>query len=214
MFGKVKMLQLNVDGEVYFDKLRRTIYATDASAYMEEPLGVIYPQNAEDIRKAIVYACSEKLSLIPHTAGTSLAGQVVGSGLVLDCSKYAREIKKGNITSEQFTEAVAAIKLHGHCHQKSLASVAPSAEMLSLPINYKVEIIPSGCCGMAGSFGYEKEHYELSMAIGETTLFPEVRKSQDNIISAPGTSCRHQIKDGTGRDAYHPITLLYEALKE
>ena len=85
--------------------------------------------------------------------------------------------------------------------------------MLSIPVNFKVMEIPSGCCGMAGSFGYEKEHYELSVKIGEMVLFPEVRNaSPEKIIAAPGTSCRHQIKDGTGRKALHPIEILYEAL--
>ena len=88
-----------------------------------------------------------------------------------------QEIRKGNIRSEQFTAEPLRIFLHGHCHQKSLASIEPSREMLSLPVNYKVEMIPSGCCGMAGSFGYEKEHYELSMKIGELILFPAVRKT-------------------------------------
>ncbi len=125
-----------------------------------------------------------------------------------------REIESGNITSEQFNNETLNIKLHGHCHQKSLASVEPSKVMLSLPKNFCVELIPSGCCGMAGSFGYEKEHYELSMAIGEKTLFPEIRKSESYTISAPGTSCRHQIKDGTGRDAYHPIELLYRVINK
>ncbi|MFI3297213.1 MAG: FAD-binding protein [bacterium] len=123
-----------------------------------------------------------------------------------------REIEKGNINQEQFTDEVMKIKLHGHCHQKSLASVEPSKVMLSLPKNYQVEIIPSGCCGMAGSFGHEKEHYELSMQIGETTLFPEIRKTDSEyIISAPGTSCREQIFYGTARRAYHPIEILYKA---
>lgn len=86
--------------------------------------------------------------------------------------------------------------------------------MLSIPINYKVEEIPSGCCGMAGSFGYEKEHYKLSMKIGELVLFPEIRKcTPDTIISASGTSCRQQIMDGTSRKALHPIEILYDALK-
>jgi Fe-S oxidoreductase len=76
-----------------------------------------------------------------------------------------------------------------------------------------VETIPSGCCGMAGSFGYEKEHYELSMKIGELVLFPAVRKQTDQtIIAAPGTSCRHQIKDGTGKKALHPVEVLWQAL--
>jgi Fe-S oxidoreductase len=91
--------------------------------------------------------------------------------------------------------------------------VEPSREMLSLPVKYNVSVIPSGCCGMAGSFGYEKEHYQVSMQIGEQVLFPAVREScNDVLIAAPGTSCRQQIKDGTGRTAYHPVEILYDAL--
>jgi len=87
-------------------------------------------------------------------------------------------------------------------------------EILAFPENYTVEEIPSGCCGMAGAFGYEKEHYELSMKVGEMILFPAVRNSAaETIIAAPGTSCRHQIKDGTGRKALHPVDVLYDALK-
>ena len=85
--------------------------------------------------------------------------------------------------------------------------------MLEIPAHYSVTEIPSGCCGMAGSFGYEKEHYELSQKIGELVLFPEVRKAgSEVIISAPGTSCRHHIEEGTGRKALHPVEVLYEAL--
>src|SRR5258708_9728078 len=125
----------------------------------------------------------------------------------------AREIDKGNIRSEQFTREKRTIKLHGHCQQKALSSVAGSVKLLSLPENYSVGTIPSGCCGMAGSFGYEKEHYELSQKIGELVLLPTVRQQkEDVIIAAPGTSCRHQIKDGTGRKALHPVEVLYEAL--
>ncbi|MCX6306842.1 MAG: FAD-binding protein [Bacteroidetes bacterium] len=112
-----------------------------------------------------------------------------------------------------FTSAPRTIKLHGHCHQKALASVEPTKKMLSIPVNYKVEEIKSGCCGMAGSFGYEKEHYEVSMKVGELVLFPEIRKSgPEVIIAAPGTSCRHQIMDGTGKKALHPVEVLYGAL--
>ncbi|MEP7371885.1 MAG: FAD-linked oxidase C-terminal domain-containing protein [Chitinophagaceae bacterium] len=125
----------------------------------------------------------------------------------------AKEIEKGTINAAQFSKEEKKIKLHGHCQQKALSSVAPSVKLLSLPENYSVEVIPSGCCGMAGSFGYEKEHYELSMKIGELVLFPAVRKAPENaIIAAPGTSCRHQVKDGTGRKAMHPVEILYEAL--
>ena len=124
-----------------------------------------------------------------------------------------QEIELGHITSAQFTAETKTIKFHGHCHQKALANQKSSFDMLNLPKNYNVTIIPSGCCGMAGSFGYEKEHYEVSMQIGEQTLFPAVRKASDaTVISANGTSCRHQIKDGTGRVAKHPITILKEAL--
>ncbi len=125
----------------------------------------------------------------------------------------AAEIEKGNITKDHFTTEKRNIKLHGHCQQKALSSVAPAVKMLSLPENYTVETIPSGCCGMAGSFGYEKEHYDLSMQIGELVLFPAVRKQADDvIIAAPGTSCRHQIKDGTGKKSFHPVEVLYDAL--
>jgi FAD/FMN-containing dehydrogenase/Fe-S oxidoreductase len=125
----------------------------------------------------------------------------------------ASEIEKGNIKRERFTTEKRAIKFHGHCQQKALSSVAPSVKALSFPENYSVEVIPAGCCGMAGSFGYEKEHYDISMKVGELVLLPAVRNSSaDTIIAAPGTSCRHQIKDGTGRKALHPVEVLYEAL--
>jgi FAD/FMN-containing dehydrogenase/Fe-S oxidoreductase len=126
----------------------------------------------------------------------------------------AREIDNGKIDKELFTKEKRLIKLHGHCQQKALSALSDSVKILSLPENYTVETIPSGCCGMAGSFGYEKEHYDLSMKIGELVLLPTVRSQSDNvIIAAPGTSCRHQIKDGTGRKALHTVEVLYDALK-
>ncbi len=125
----------------------------------------------------------------------------------------AKEIDNGNISVDLFTKEKKKIKLHGHCQQKALTTAAASAKMLSFPENYSVETIPSGCCGMAGSFGYEKEHYDLSMKIGELVLFPAVRNREpDTIIAAPGTSCRHQVKDGTGVRTKHPVEILWEAL--
>ncbi|NTS43566.1 FAD-binding protein [Flavisolibacter sp. BT320] len=127
----------------------------------------------------------------------------------------AQEMESGAIDAALFTSATKRIKLHGHCQQKAMSSVLPSVKLLSFPANYSVEVIPSGCCGMAGSFGYEKEHYDISMKIGELVLLPAVRASAaDVIIAAPGTSCRHQIKDGAGRKALHPVEVLYEALGE
>jgi FAD/FMN-containing dehydrogenase/Fe-S oxidoreductase len=141
------------------------------------------------------------------------AAKALAKNVFLIDDFIARETEKGNITKQQFTTKSRLIKLHGHCQQKALTTAAGSVKMMSLPVNYTVETIPSGCCGMAGSFGYEKEHYDLSMKIGELVLFPAVRKQpEDVIIAAPGTSCRHQVKDGTGRKALHPVEVLYDAL--
>ena len=125
----------------------------------------------------------------------------------------ASEIEKGNITSLQFTKEEKQLKLHIHCHQKVLSSSKATFDMLNLPVNYKPTIITSGCCGMAGSFGYEKEHYTVSMQIAETKLFPTLRKTPaETIIVANGTSCRHQIMDGLGKQALHPVSVLFQAL--
>ncbi|WP_375447684.1 FAD-binding and (Fe-S)-binding domain-containing protein [uncultured Fibrella sp.] len=125
----------------------------------------------------------------------------------------AREADAGRILASQFTADTRHVKLHGHCHQKALSLISRSVDALSLPANYSVELIPSGCCGMAGSFGYEAEHYDVSMQIGELVLFPAVRAADaDTLLAAPGTSCRHQIKDGTGRLAQHPAEILFDAL--
>ncbi|NNM18366.1 MAG: FAD-binding protein [Croceitalea sp.] len=123
------------------------------------------------------------------------------------------EIQAGHIVPEQFTKEERTIKIHSHCHQKALSNQKVTFDALTIPINYKATIIASGCCGMAGSFGYEKEHYATSMQIGELKLFPAVRKAADHvIIAANGTSCRHQIKDGTGKTALHPVSILKDAL--
>jgi len=125
----------------------------------------------------------------------------------------AKEIENGNVDKTLFTSEKKTLKIHGHCHQKALSSTNASFQILNLPENYSVTILNTGCCGMAGSFGYEKEHYKVSMQVGEDTLFPKVRNcSSDTEIAAAGTSCRHQIYDGTKRLAKHPITLLKEAL--
>ena len=125
----------------------------------------------------------------------------------------ANEMNADNIDSSKFTTKTETVYYHGHCHQKALSSNAYAETILGLPLNYKVEIIDSGCCGMAGSFGYEKEHYELSQQIGEDRLFPSLRKlNTKTIVSASGTSCRHQIRDGVHKTALHPIEVLYNAL--
>ena len=126
----------------------------------------------------------------------------------------ASEMQAGNITKDQFTDQAKSILLHGHCQQKAVSSLSDTVKVLSFPTNFKVDTIASGCCGMAGSFGYEKEHYKVSMNIGELVLFPKIRAHHHHCtIAAAGTSCRHQIKDGTGVQALHTVEILHTALR-
>ena len=105
------------------------------------------------------------------------------------------------------------VLLHGHCHQRALVGIQPVLQMLELPQAHNVTTIDSSCCGMAGSFGYEKTHYELSMNIGELRLFPTIReKSGEFTLTASGFSCRHQLQHGTGIQPKHPIEVLSEAI--
>lgn len=125
----------------------------------------------------------------------------------------ARELAAGAIVADQFTNEAKTVKIHTHCHQKSLSNQKVTFDILNLPRNYTVSIIASGCCGMAGSFGYEKEHYGVSMQVGGLKLFPSIQKmGEEVIIASNGTSCRHQIFDGTQRKAQHPISIIKEAL--
>ena len=160
---------------------------------------------------AILTFRDEAPDLVPERLAAA-ARRLAGRTLLID-EFLAREAQRGRITAAAFTAEPRRIALHGHCHQKALASVADSAAILALPANYEVETIPSGCCGMAGSFGYGREHFRISMQIGELVLFPFVRAAnRDTLIAAAGTSCRHQIADGTGRRALHPVEILHAAL--
>jgi FAD/FMN-containing dehydrogenase/Fe-S oxidoreductase len=106
------------------------------------------------------------------------------------------------------------VLLHGHCHQKALVGTGPTERALALASGSDVKVVDSGCCGMAGLFGYEEGHYEVSMKMGERRLFPAVRGAEGRKIVAPGTSCREQISDGTGRRALHPAEYLAQLLVE
>ena len=113
----------------------------------------------------------------------------------------------------EFNDLEKKVLFHAHCHQRSLAGTAPSLDALRLPPGYQVELVNAGCCGMAGSFGYEKEHYDLSMTIGAEALFPAVNaKGPDWEVAVMGVSCRQQIEHGTGRNARHLAEVLAEAL--
>ena len=152
------------------------------------------------------------------------AAKILSKNCLLFDEFITIEVAAGHITQDAFKSIDAEIYLHGHCHQKSLIGVGKCAEMLGLIPGAKVNVIPSGCCGMAGSYGYEKEHYETSLAIGEMVLFPKIREVESGklkvessgkqvFVAAPGTSCRQQIYDGTGVKAVHPIEILYSFLR-
>ena len=148
------------------------------------------------------------------------SAQNLGRNALLFDEFIMREVNAGRITTEDFKTDAVDIWLHGHCHQKALVGTEKTVQAFKLLAGAKVHVIPSGCCGMAGSFGYEKEHYQTSLAIGEMVLFPTIRKAVANtdgvvptIVSAHGTSCRQQILDGTGVHAVHPIEILYRWLK-
>ena len=178
--------------------------ATIVSA--EEPLIGIEPS-------AILGFRDEYPALVDESLRET-ARQLAPHCLMLD-EFIAREADAGRIDSSCFTSEKRSVHVHGHCHQKALGSVNPTLQMLSLPVNYTVQEIPSGCCGMAGSFGYEKEHYEVSMQVGELVLFPHLKELDAEIlIAAPGTSCRHQIHDGTKKSALHPAEIFRNALRD
>ena len=127
----------------------------------------------------------------------------------------AREAKAGQLEAfkAKLKPVSQPVLLHGHCHQKAFAAVTPVMEVLALIPGAKPELIESSCCGMAGSFGYEAEHFEVSMQMAEAALLPAVRAKADAIVVADGTSCRHQIADGAQREAVHVVALLHEQLQ-
>ena len=142
----------------------------------------------------------------------------MGRNCLLYDELLLREIEAGRIGADSFDQMPVEVFLHGHCHQKALVGVEATARVLRKLLNATVNVIPSGCCGMAGSFGYEKEHYRVSLEIGEMVLFPAVRKAVQQtgtpvFVAAPGTSCRQQILDGTGIKAVHPIEIIYGLVK-
>lgn len=146
--------------------------------------------------------------------------QQLGRNALLFDEFIMREVAAGRISAADFKADAVEIWLHGHCHQKALVGTEKTVAAFKLLSGAQVHVIPSGCCGMAGSFGYEKEHYKTSLAIGEMVLFPTIRKAVAEadsitpcIVAAPGTSCRQQILDGTGIHAVHPIEILYRWMK-
>jgi FAD/FMN-containing dehydrogenase/Fe-S oxidoreductase len=142
--------------------------------------------------------------------GLGEPAKTVGAQALLFEEFVAREAKAGRF-AVSLKAADAPILLHGHCHQKAFGAVSPILDVLRLIPGAKPELIESSCCGMAGSFGYDAKHYDVSMQMAELSLLPAVRGQPDAIVVADGTSCRHQIADGAQRDAIH-VALLMERL--
>ena len=149
----------------------------------------------------------EYLSLLPGDAKARAVADAVWTFEEF----VAAEAEAGRF-APQFRPEAGRVLLHGHCHQKALVGTGPSHRALELA-GYTVDEVDSGCCGMAGSFGYEAEHLEVSLAMAERRLLPAVRAAGEaTVIAAAGTSCRHQIAHGCTREALHPAQILRNAL--
>jgi Fe-S oxidoreductase len=148
------------------------------------------------------------MSMLPGAETAALA-----SNAMLFEEFIAREADAGRLKLKLKPLAQKKALLHGHCHQKAFAAMPAVTKTLKLVPDLAVEMIESSCCGMAGNFGYEANHYDVSMKMAEASLLPTIRAAAaDTIIVADGTSCRHQIHDGAQRDAVHVARVLEQAL--
>ncbi|ADJ28593.1 FAD-binding and (Fe-S)-binding domain-containing protein [Nitrosococcus watsonii] len=185
---------------------------------LEEAVVRLYPHAAEgkpliglEPSELLTFR-DEALALLPRGESRRKAEVVAGKAQLFE-EFIAQEAAAGQLNPSFFDSQPRRILVHGHCHGKALSGMQPLLDALALMEGTTVESIPSGCCGMAGAFGYEQEHYEVSLRIGELVLFPSVRQaSAGTLICAPGTSCRAQIKEGTKVLAYHPAELLQKSL--
>jgi Fe-S oxidoreductase len=146
----------------------------------------------------------------------SLSGHDPRAGMIARQAKLVDEVLVDAIDDGAFSMPHAPnpmpVVFHGHCHQKAAGASSPTVKLLERLPGAQLSVLDAGCCGMAGSFGFETDHYDLSMQIGEMRLFPAVRSAPDAAIAATGVSCRQQIAHGTGRVAQHPLVLLHQAL--
>lgn len=188
---------------------------SEAQVQALQTVETLYPYAAQGFKivglepSCLLTLSDEFLALLPGDPRV----QTVAQQVQLFESFVAEEAQAMRLDHVQWIEDKRSILLHGHCHQKALVGTTPSEYCLGLPPNYTVETVDSGCCGMAGAFGYEKEHFEISKAMAERRLAPAVRATTpDTLIAAAGTSCRHQIHDIAGRSAQHPAQILCEAL--
>lgn len=150
--------------------------------------------------------------LVPARLRT-MARNVAGAVITVE-EWLAEAADQGALDNVQFDDTPCEVVLHGHCYQRSLWGTGAAQRALGLLPNCTVNELDDGCCGVAGSFGYEAEHYDVSVKIGEQRLLPAVREAQDAIIVASGVSCREQIEHGAGRRALHPIELIASKLRD
>jgi Fe-S oxidoreductase len=137
--------------------------------------------------------------------------RIVASQAMLFEEFLSREIDEGRFALE-LQPVQKPILVHGHCHQKAFGAVEPLLKVLRAIPDAKPALIETSCCGMAGSFGYEADHYAVSMQMAELSLLPAIRNAPDAIVVADGTSCRHQIAHGAQRDALHAARLIERLL--
>ncbi|GIV61062.1 MAG: oxidoreductase [Rhodothermaceae bacterium] len=190
-------------------------FVTEAARRALGVVEALYPYVAEGMPvvglepSCILTLADEFRTLLP---GDPRTRRVADAACTLEVF-LAREAERGALDHVAWTEAPRRVLLHGHCHQKALDGTGPSERCLALPPNYTVEVLDAGCCGMAGAFGYEKEHRAVSLAMAERVLAPAVRAAgEETLIVAAGTSCRAQIHDVAGRTALHPAQVLLDAL--
>ena len=185
-----------------------------ARAMAERNTDALYADAAAG--RPLVFCEPSCLSAVREDAPALLRGEA---------RRHAETVAAASVLFEEFVSTLASrlnlkrrpgsILLHGHCHQKSMGLVAPSRALLAQIPGASVVDLDAGCCGMAGSFGYARDHYDVSRAIGERKLFPAVRSKPDGaVVVAAGTSCRHQIADFTGETAVHPAVLLRSLLHD
>ena len=207
-FG-VELLPIKDDGRSYLSKglVRKAKSLMNKNVRKLAPLLEKYPKRKiVGIEPSALFTfCDEQVDLVNKDI-KSIAEDIAARSMIFD-DFIASKIDELNFEAKGEREGLI---LHGHCHQKALVGTTGTEKALRY-FGYDVETLATGCCGMAGSFGYEEKHYDISMKIGELVLFPEVRKRNKRVI-APGTSCRHQIKDGTSKRAWHPAELILEKL--
>src|SRR5690554_3299409 len=165
------------------------------------------------LEPSVLLTFRDELCDLVDDALRPVADDLAGRSLLLE-EFIAREVEAERWPEGIFeTELAQPALLHGHCHQKAICGTTDTEVALGLA-GYTVETLKTGCCGMAGSFGYEAEHYEVSMKVGELVLLPRARAmAEGQVLIAPGTSCRHQIKDGAQKSAIHPAIALQQRLR-